>query len=369
MSRERIALFMPGLAGGGAERIMLTLAEGLADRGYDVDLVVTNAKGPLADAIPESVRLVNLGAARIITSLPSLVRYLRRERPVAMLSAMAPANCVALWARALARISMRLVVAEHNTLSAAAGGARTQRDRLLPALMRRAYLKADAVVAVSAGVADDLSRVIGLPRERIEVVYNPVVTSRLLELSQENADHPWFAGGEPPVILGVGRFTAQKDFSTLVRAFAKLREKQNCRLMILGEGEERGALEALVVELGIEDSVALPGFVNNPYAYMRNAAIFVLSSQWEGLPTVLIEAMACETLVVSTDCPSGPSEILGDGRWGRLVPVGDMSSLEKGMEDMLAAETCEEVESRQRAETFSADNIVSQYLNTLVVQN
>jgi glycosyltransferase involved in cell wall biosynthesis len=174
-----------------------------------------------------------------------------------------------------------------------------------------------------------------LPRERVEVVYNPVITPAMLAQARQQPDHPWFGAGQPPVILGVGRLTRQKDFPTLIRAFAEVRRRRPARLIILGEGEDRPELEALIGELGLADHVALPGFRDNAMAYLAGSALFVLSSAWEGLPTVLIEALAAGARVVSTDCPSGPREILQDGRLGVLVPVGDAPALARAMANAL----------------------------------
>jgi glycosyltransferase involved in cell wall biosynthesis len=191
------------------------------------------------------------------------------------------------------------------------------------------------VVAVSRGAAEDLASTSGMPRDRVEVVYNPVITPAVMALAGETPDHPWFGPGEPPVVLGVGRLTRQKAFGTLVRAFAEVRRRRPLRLIILGEGEDRPMLEALASELGVGDDVALPGFRENAMAYMARSALFVLSSAWEGLPTVLIEALAAGTRVVSTDCPSGPREILQEGRLGPLVPVGDVPALAAAMSGAL----------------------------------
>jgi glycosyltransferase involved in cell wall biosynthesis len=187
-------------------------------------------------------------------------------------------------------------------------------------------------VVVSREAADDLARTARLARERIEVIYNPVITPALREQAAQAPDHPWFAPGQPPVVLGVGRLTRQKDFPTLIRAFAEVRRRRTARLVILGEGEERPALTALVAELGLDPDVALLGFRDNAAAYMARAAVFVLSSAWEGLPTVLIEALATGTPVVSTDCQSGPREILQEGRLGDLVTVGDPAGLARAIE-------------------------------------
>lgn len=324
---KKVALFLPSLRGGGAERVMVNLARGFAEQGLKVDLVLARAEGPYLTQVSPEVRVVDLHAPRVLASLPGLVRYLRRERPVALLSALDHANIVALWARKLAAVPCRLVVSVHSTLSRAADNAPTARGRFMPYLIHRFYPRADAIVAVSRGVAEDLAKRARLPLERIQVIYNPVVTSELLDKAKEPLDHPWFEPGQPPIILSAGRLTAAKDYPTLIRAFAGVRRQRPARLMILGEGEERPKLESLVRELGLEDCVSLPGFVDNPYAYMARAAVFVLSSAWEGLPTVLIEAIAVGTPVVATDCPSGPREISSLTGGFSLVPSGEPLAL------------------------------------------
>jgi glycosyltransferase involved in cell wall biosynthesis len=201
------------------------------------------------------------------------------------------------------------------------------------------YPWADGIIAVSQGVADDLGQITRLSSDRIQVIYNPIVLPELFTLAQEPVEHPWFKPGEPPVILGVGRLHPQKDFPTLIRAFAEVRKVQQARLMILGDGPERQALTTLVSELGLIEDVAFPGFVQNPYAYMSKAAVFVLSSAWEGLGNVLVEAMAIGTPVVSTNCESGPGEILDGGKYGRLVPVGDSRAIAQAITSVLAGNT------------------------------
>ncbi|MFC0382880.1 glycosyltransferase [Chromohalobacter israelensis] len=355
-----IALFVPSLVGGGAERVMVTLANGFAEQGWRVDLVVVVAAGAyLADVSPR-VRLVELGASRMFFSLPALVRYLRRERPRVLLSALNYANVVALWANRLARVKTRLVVSQHNSVTRGMRSEPTIRSWLIPLLMRHSYPWASGIVAVSNGVAEDLARSLSLPRERIDVIYNPAVTERLRELSALSLAHPWLAPGEPPVILAVGRLTAQKDYPTLIHAFVALRAQRNARLVILGEGELRENLEAMVARLGMTDDIAFPGFVANPYAWMRQAKLFVLSSAWEGFGNVLAEAMACGTPVISTDCPSGPAEILENGTWGRLVPVADVEALRVAMCEELDGERRADV--IQRAQHFGLEEALKAYL-------
>lgn len=356
----RIALFLPSLRGGGAERVMVALANGFADRGIMVDLVLTSASGPYRSEVSDAVRVIDLQSTRVLASLPGLIGYLRRERPTAMLSAMRHANIVAYLATRLSGQSTRLVVSEHNTLSQSEKRTGRKGD-VVRAMMRPVYIRCYSVVAVSNGVADDLAHELSLPRDRIQTIYNPVVSDQLVAKSKEATSQ--LAAPERPIILAVGRLTAQKDYPTLLRALALLRQSVSVSLVILGEGELRESLERLAVELGISGQVQMPGFVENPYAWMRQADVFVMSSAWEGLPTVLIEAMACGIPVVSTDCPSGPREILEAGKWGGLVPVGDHVSLAKAIRAALESECKPDV--RLRAGAFSVAAAVDNYVRLM----
>jgi glycosyltransferase involved in cell wall biosynthesis len=325
-SRRPLALFLPKLLGGGAERVTLNLARGLVAEGWPVDLVLASVSGPYASAVPEGVRVVDLGDRRTLASVPALAGYLRRERPSGLLAAMNHANVAAVWAAALARYRGPLLLAEHNELPPPSRGAW---QRAFNVALRVSYPRADRVIAVSHGVKRSLAANAGVAAERIEVIYNPVIDAGLLE--EDRPRPPALAADGPPVVVGVGRLTRQKNFPNLVRAFGHLRRQREVRLMILGEGEERPALEALVAELGLEDDVAMPGFVDDAYDYLAHADLFALSSDWEGLPTVVIEALALGARVVATDCPSGPREILADGRYGELVPTGDAQALAEAM--------------------------------------
>jgi glycosyltransferase involved in cell wall biosynthesis len=195
----------------------------------------------------------------------------------------------------------------------------------------------------------------------VKVVYNPVLTPSNLGQARESPDHPWLRAGQPPVVLGVGRLTRQKDFRLLIRCFAAVRQRRCARLIILGEGEQRAELEDLVRELGLERDVSLPGYRDNAMAYMARSKVFVLSSAWEGLPTVLIEALAAGTQVVSTDCPSGPREILQGGRLGALVPVGDVDSMTRAVNDAL--ERPGAAVSPEALAPFTRDAAVGHYLS------
>jgi glycosyltransferase involved in cell wall biosynthesis len=255
------------------------------------------------------------------------------------------------------------VITIHNTLSVQFANLRQRHRVILPPLLATFYPKADGIVAVSSGVAEDLSRFLGLDRARIAVLHNPVVTDDLLTRMEEPLEHGWFRETEPPVILGVGSLIPRKDFTTLLRAFALVRRQCRARVVILGEGKERGHLERLIRELGLEGEVDLPGFVNNPYPYFRRARLFVLSSRWEGLPTNVIEALACACPVVATDCP-GAREILENGRHGRLVPVGDVEAMAQAMLKTLDEPPPGE-RLQQRAMAFHVDRAVERYREIL----
>ena len=393
---RHLALFIRSLGanGAGAERIWLNLARAFAERGHRVDLVLGRRSGHLADAVPPGVRVVDLAvrsrlplfglalrdprSARslapaltslpppwILAAVPALAAYLARERPDALLSALSYSNLAALWARERAGVPVRVAISEHNTLSVRSAHARARRWRVLPVVEARWYPRADAILAVSQGVADDLARTAHLPRARIAVTYNPVVTKALAAAARAPVDHPWLRPGEPPVVLGVGKLRAQKGFDVLLRAFARVRAERAVRLVILGDGPQRRALERLVTELGIARDVALPGFVANPFAWMAKCALFALSSRWEGLPGVLIEALACGCAVVSTDCPSGPAEILDAGRLGPLVPVGDPEALGAAIARALAAPS-DSAARRARANDFALDRVAPRYLDALL---
>jgi glycosyltransferase involved in cell wall biosynthesis len=363
-ARKRVAIFLPSLAGGGAEKSMLVLAEGLAMHGCALDLVLAQAKGPHLAQVPASVRVVDLKASRVFFCIPALISYLRRERPDALLSALDYANIAVLWARTLAHAHTRVATNDQNTLSISTQQSRQWRQRIIPQLVRYFYPWADAIIGNSQGVADDLARITGLPCEQIRVIYNPVITAELYEKAKGRPDHPWLEKNQLPTLLAIGRLTAQKDFPTLLQAFARVRLGRPCRLIILGEGPDRPRLEALVRDLQLHADVCLPGFVENPYAYLSRASAFILSSRWEGLPTVLIEALACGVPVISTDCPSGPREILANGKYGVLVPVQDVAALAQAIQ--LALDGTLASAGEESCRPYELETVVNQYLGVLL---
>ncbi|MGH8518332.1 MAG: glycosyltransferase [Panacagrimonas sp.] len=325
----RVAFFLATSGHSGVDRLMRNLIPAVARRGYAVDQLKVRGHGPGLGEAP-GVRVVDLGSSHVWSSLPALIRYLRRERPHVMLSDKDKVNRCGVVARALAGTSRstRLVLRSGTTISVDLSH-RGPVDRWIQRnSMRWLYRRAHAVVVPSDAAAMDLVTYTGLPSSLVRTLPSPVLSTELLERRPPPPDHPWFASGQPPVILGTGELSPRKDFATLVRAFARLRAQgRSCRLVILGRGGQGEALKTLAGELGVAHELDLPGFREDVPNFMAHAAAFVLCSRWEGLGIVLVEAMACGTPVVSTDCPSGPRELLRDGALGDLVGVGDDAAL------------------------------------------
>ena len=396
---RRVGILLPHLAGGGAERKALTIASGLIRRGYEIDLVlrdlVCDYPGEVPsesrlfyltrpdgdDTIPEPmpaapeplfrgrhpfrVRYPRLSLAPMLSrsQLPLLTSnrsprwaaataaYLVRERPDALLAMLIPSVAAATMAVRAACHRVRIVGTLHNAV----------RSRRWLARARRSYPRVDAAVGVSRGVASELTETVGVPADRVHTIYNPVVSASLAPDPRQPAGHPWLDEPGPQVVLAAGRLTRQKDFPTLLAAFAKVLAHRPARLIVLGKGRLQPKLRSEAEELRIAEHVDFPGFVENPYAFMAKAGVFVLSSRHEGLPTVLIEAMACGCPVVSTDCPYGPDEILEGGRWGGLVPVGDPKALSEAMLRALDRPPHPGDALRERASAFGIDRAVSRY--------
>lgn len=359
-----IALFLPSLVGGGAERVFVELANEFAAQGLSIDLVLASAEGPYLTDVSTAVRVVDLKAPRMLRALPQLVRYLRAERPAAMLSALDHANIVALLARRVTGAATRCVISMRSVPTEVYRRDGSGGSRVLLRMMKVAYRFADAIVANSHAVALDLSRVLRIPVDEIEVIYNPLNLARIEEESSAPLVHDWFADGAPPVILGVGSLAPLKDFATLVRAFAIVRSRRECRLVILGEGPEREHLVSLARQAGVAGDVLMPGFDPNPFAWMRRARVFVSSSVTEGCPNALMQALAIGMAIVSTSAVGGSAEILENGRWGRLVPVDRPGAMAAAIGECLEARLIPQ--TRERASDFSHERVAGQYLKVLL---
>ena len=361
---KRLAIFLPALHGGGAERTMVNLANEISARGYGVDLVVARLVGPMQKEIDPQVRTIDLGAKSTLGSTQALIRYFNQVRPQAVLSALSRANLTAILARKFSKAPQRLFVCEQNTVSSWTQKSRNWRFRWVPAMAAILYRQSDGVIAVSQGVAEDLIQKCKVPRKKVIVIHNPVISPSMQQRADEPLCHDWLSKNSAPLILAVGSLTLQKDYPTLIDAFAQLRRRRACKLLILGEGSQRETIEKAVVSHGLEQDVSLPGFVSNPYAYMRRASAFALTSKWEGLPTVLIEALYCGLPVVSTDCPSGPREILQAGRFGQLVPVGDASAIAHALQRAIDGDG--PTPQREAWQKFTVQSICDQFLAVMI---
>jgi glycosyltransferase involved in cell wall biosynthesis len=355
------AFFLQDLSGGGAEKIMAGLANEFVQRGLTVDFVLVQAQGVNLKLLSKKIRVVDLRAQNTYQCLPALVRYFNQNRLRVFISSLDLTNLMALIARKISRVETQLVIRIEIMVSAQKRP--FLKKKLEKLLLSALYPWADDVVAISKNVADDIIEYAGLAPEKVHVLYNPVVTPALLTSAKEDAGHAWLKEGQPPVILGAGRLKEQKDFVTLLNAFAILRRKREARLIILGEGEQRAELETVARSLGIEMDVDLHGYVENPYSFMRQSRVFVLSSKWEGSPSVLIAALACGCPVISTDCPGAVREILADGEYGDLVPVGDAAAMAEAMGKVLM--NGGKHVTPKWLDQFSIENITAQTIKVL----
>ena len=364
---KHIAVLIPNLNGGGAERVTANLIAALVRRGVEVDLLLIRAEGPNLSRIPPQVRIIELAANRTLLAARPLAAYLKQHRPAALLAVMDSAAVVAAVAKRLARVDTRIVAVLHNATVMRAAAKVPLHDKWLPIALRSQLWLADAVVAVSQGLAEEQRELFPWLRSKVQVIYNPVVTAELLQKALDPPDHPWLQPDQPPVVVGMGRLCAAKDFATLIQAFALLVRTRPVRMLLYGDGELRAELLAQVAALGLQDSVQLPGWTDQSAAVLRHAAVFALSSEYEALPTVLIEALACGTQVVATDCRFGPREILQDGQLGPLVATRDApalaAALAKALDQPIAA-----ARLQQRAQDFSESVCTAQYLQVLLAE-
>lgn len=355
-----VTIFLSDLGGGGAERVMVNLANSFAQQGKSVDLILVYKVEQYLSLLHASVRVINLDYSKLLKSLPFLISYLKKEKPKILLSAIEDTNIIAICATKLAGVKTKVVVTVHNHLSSEVRHATNFKRRFVPYFLRYFYPHASSVVAVSKGVAVDLVKWTGLSLDNIKAIYNPVIPPNLQTLLHEMPNHPWLNQKQLPVILGIGRLDPQKDFPTLIHAFAQVRRRYPAKLIILGEGSQRNKLEQLINQLNLSSDVHIHGFVKNPYAYMSKSSLCVLSSAWEGFGNVIVEAMAVGTPVVSTDCTSGPAEILADGKYGKLVPVGDIEKMAEAIIETLHSPLDSQI-LQQRANFFTIESATAQY--------
>ncbi|ELY42655.1 glycosyltransferase [Natronorubrum bangense] len=355
-SSSQISLFVYSLQGGGAQKMMVNIANELSYRGYDVEMILVQATGPYEHLVDDTLTISEIGGANTFQILYNLWGHLRSSDTDVLLSTMEIPNIVSVLAtRPPNPIPTVLRIANINSKKEREG-----KYKAIPTLKRLTYPRAEAIVTISDGVAEDLSEITGIDTKEMSTVYNPAYDPAIPTKATESIDHEWLNDDDKRVAIGVGNMKPQKDFATLLRAVHQVNQNEDLYLVILGRGDLKSDLESLAEKLEINDRVSFPGFVDNPYAYMARADVFVLSSAWEGFGNVIVEAMACGTSIVCTDCPGGPAEILENGRYGPLVPVGNDQAMAEAIKDVLTDPTNLETLTA-RAEEFSIENIVDQY--------
>ncbi len=362
MTQQRILILLPDLRGGGAERLYILLANHWHAQGIKVDFVLMRRRGDLLGLLPDGIGIVDLGADRIREVILPFARYLRKARPDIVIAAMWPLTSAAVLSWRLAGKPGHLYLSDHIQLSISCVQELNMSPWVLAAVMRLTYPAASGLIAVSEGVKQDMCRLGGFTDSQVRVIYNPAATGVSPQPEPKSVREKLWGAGFDHHILSVGTLKAQKDHATLIRAFALLPASLNAKLTILGEGSLRAELAALARQLGFQDRVAMPGFVSDTYPWYRTADLFVLSSRWEGFGNVIVEALECGVPIVSTDCQSGPAEILENGRIGRLVPIQDPAALAASIAESLRNPVDRELLMR-RAREFSVSAIADQYFD------
>ena len=394
---QPVVFWLENLETGGVQRVVSILARSFVETGLRTQILTCSNSGALRTTLPPEVEVIELprsnpfiarlvafracltrfpavfryvlmirDGSKTLAYLPGLISQLRDDPPAAFFAATPYMNMEAVIARSLSGRSFRLVISERSHFSSGKPRKRRRARRLFRA-MRSTYSAADAIVAVSEGVAEDLNLSIGIPRDRITTVHNPTITPDFAERVAESIDDAWFSDPHVPILLAVGRISGQKDYDTLLRAFAIASKERELRLAIIGDQASKGSkssrterLRRLAKELKIDENLRFLGVKTNPVRFMARSSLLVLSSRWEGLPNVLLEALACGTPIVSTDCPNGPREILAGGTYGRLVPVGDPKSLAAAILQTLQSPP-DPNSLRRRAADFSYERSIGKY--------
>jgi glycosyltransferase involved in cell wall biosynthesis len=357
-----VRLFVYSTRGGGAEKVMIRVGNELHTRGHEVELIVVENTGPYRNIITPGVDIKNIDGSNTVTIMYNLWRYIQENKNAdVLLSTMEIPNIVSVAAtRFPSTVPVILRIANTNSSKIRSG-----RHRMIPEVKRIVYPYAESIIAVSEDTARDVSDITGVNYNKVRIINNPSYDSKILEQAQEPINHDWINNPTKDVVISVGSLKTQKDYSTLIRSVNRINKKRNIYLVILGKGNLENNLKNLSKNLGIQDRVSFPGFVDNPYAYMRKADVFVLPSAWEGFPNVVVEAMACGTPVVCTDCPGGSSNILKNGVYGPLVPVGDYNAMAEAI-DSVMSDSIDENRLISRAQEFSINKIADKYEEALV---
>lgn len=363
MNEKIITIFIPDLGGGGAERVIVTLANEFIKKDFQVNLVLVRLTGPYVSELDAKVNIIVLGASKNIFSLLPLVSYLRKHKPAVILSTLLITNIITVLAVKLARLKTKVILREAITASAAVHFDQKTIEIIISKFRKWALKNADIVIAPSIGVSKDLVEYCGLDTNKIEVIYNPISVDKCYDDALQNNDILNSIPRNKEIVLGIGRLYGQKDFETLINAFKRVNNR-DAVLIILGEGKDREKLETLVSVNKLEEQVILPGFVKNPFPFFKRAKVFVLSSLYEGLPNSLIQALVFQKQIVATNCPSGPFEMLFGGQFGYLVNVGDVEEMSCGIEKGLNGQL-KELPMYKVLELYNSNDVANKYLEVL----
>lgn len=363
-NKDKVAFFMPTLGGGGAERVIVNIINELSKHHNNIDLILAKGFGEYKDEINNSINIINLSSNSIWKSFIPFYNYIREVRPKYLLSTLPYTNIIAVLVCMLIKDPPKLILREANTVSQMRKYPDSFREIILPQLVKLFYPRADKIIAVSNGVRDDLVANINLDPEHVITVYNPIVGKEIIEYAKEQVTDINLDSNEK-IVISVGRLNEQKDHKTLLEAFKLVNDQVKSKLIILGKGKLEYELKNYVQSLNLNESVKFMGFQKNPFKYMANADVLVLSSKYEGLPGVLIQAMAVGCPVVSTNCPSGPKEILGNGKWGTLVPVGDSKKMAEAILNTFSNKISEK-SLINRASYFSKSKNTKKYIEVIL---
>ncbi|MGP5157714.1 glycosyltransferase [Pseudoalteromonas prydzensis] len=360
---NKIALYLPTLNGGGAEHFMVRLANGLASKGYNIDLILASAVGPNLERVSAQVNIIDLRAGRVLLSLPKLATYIRKTKPLAIISTQNHASIVAILAGLVSKSNCKIFIRQATILNVT--DKKTMRSRFLKWLFLFLAKKADLVITTSEKMKNEFLEESNINNKKVIVIPNPVSINQISELSKKEVAHPWFLSKDLPIIIAVGRLEKVKGFDNLISAFASLRENYsaNVRLVILGEGKLRQNLEILAKELNVDAHIWMPGFVGNIYPYLARADVLALTSHHEGFPNVILEAMACGTNITAFNCPGGVSEILEEGKWGALIEPGNINKLSETIYSVI--NSTDKPNVRERAKNYSPEVVLESYSKVL----
>jgi glycosyltransferase involved in cell wall biosynthesis len=359
MMRDKISFMIGSFAGGGAERVMITLANDLTNHGHSIDLVVVNNAGPLSNLVSKKVNVVDLKVSSVIFAIFPLIRYMKKTNSKALVSALEHVNLLNLMSNMLAGGQMTSIITIHSIIDRKEDS-NIIKNSVVKILLRFLIKRAHGIVAVSKGAASHFSNFMNISESDIKIINNPVNLEKVLKLSNVKIKNLWLDDPSIEVIVSVGRLVKHKDYTTLILALRELRKKRNTRLIICGEGPQRQDLQGLIFRLNMCESVMVLGFVDNPYPLMKMSDLFVLSSNSESFGLVLVEALSLNCKIISTDCCCGPGEILEWGKWGKLIKVGDYEELAKCMYSELEKDGFTDV--KERASDYNMNKVVLKYL-------